>query len=196
MATKKSTKSTVVVLAKALIAGTDKHLASVGQLMLMGSSYTPAQITAALGRIVSLRADVDAAKAAAKAKLVAETDGTAAPRELMKALVSYVRTAYGNQPDILADFGIYPKARAVPTAEAKTAAAVKRAATRKARNTMGPVAKKGIKGAVTGITVTPVEAATPVAAAATPAIPATPASPSAGAPSPAATATPAPRTTP
>jgi hypothetical protein len=189
MPSRTDTKSGVVARAQSLSAGVEKHLANVGTLTFLGRSYTPGQLTTELARVVSLRTDVDAAKAAAKAKLVVEEADMPALRALMGALGSYVKATYGNQPDVLADFGIFPKARAVPTAAATTAAVAKRAATRAARHTLGPVAKKGIKGAVTGVTVTPVVAGAPSVT------PAAPVSPSGGAPSSAATA-PAPRTTP
>jgi len=114
---------------------------------------------------VSLRNDVDAAHASIKAKLAAEKAQTPALRTFMSALVSYVKAGYGSAPDVLADFGIYPKARTPLTVEAKAAASAKRAATRKARNTMGSVQKKAVKGDVVGITATPVTAAKPTVTA-------------------------------
>ena len=74
----------------------------------------------------------------------------------MGTLVTFIKATYANQPDVLADFGIKPKARTPLSAEAKTAAAAKRTATRAARHTMGAKQKKSVKGAVVGITVTPV----------------------------------------
>ena len=68
MATIKNTKGQVVVVAKQLIAGTEKHLTSATQVTLLGSSFTPAQITSELQSLVTLRADVDASKASTKAK--------------------------------------------------------------------------------------------------------------------------------
>jgi len=175
METAFKTKGTVVAFAKQLIAGTNKHLASTAQVMLVGGSYTPAQITEKLQAIVNLRSDVDAAKATTKAKLAAEKTDMPALRTLMGALVTFVKAAYGSQPDVLADFGIHPKARAPLSAEAKAAAAVKREATRAARHTMGSKQKKSVKGAVTGIVVTPVTATQPVAAAPAPSSPSAPA---------------------
>jgi len=165
----------VVALAKQLIAGTNKHLAGTAQVMLVGGSYTPAQIAEKLQELVNLRDDVDAAKAATKAKLAAEKADMPALRTLMEALVTFVKAAYGSQPDVLADFGVHPKTRAPLSAVAKAAAAVKRKATREARHTMGSKQKKGVKGAVTGIVVTPVTAAQPVAAAPAPSSPSAPA---------------------
>ncbi len=172
MATRKDTKATVVVLAKTLIAGTAKHLANVPQVTFTGGTYTPAQITANLDRLVTLRTGVDAAKASTKARLADEKAELPALRTFMGALVSYVKAVHGNEPEVLADFGVHPKARTPLTVEAKVAAAAKRDATRKARSTMGSKQKKGVKGAVTGITVTPITADKPVVTPATPTVPA------------------------
>ena len=171
---RKAGKGQVVVFAKQLIAGNEKHLTSATQVALLGSSFTPAEITAKLQSLVDLRTDVDAAKASTKAKLAAETANMPALRTFMSAYVSYVKAAYGTSPDVLADFGINPKARAPLTVEAKAAAVAKRTATRAARHTMGTQQKKAIKGDVTGVLVTPITAAPPtVAAPSSPTRPAT-----------------------
>jgi hypothetical protein len=95
----------------------------------------------------------------------------------MSAFVQFLRAAFGNQPDVLADFGLQPKKAATAlTTEEKAAAAAKRAATRAKRNTMGPVQKKKVKGTVTGVVVTPINATD-----ATVTVTATPTAPSAGA---------------
>jgi hypothetical protein len=174
MATRIEGKGQVAVFAKQLIAGTEKHLTGATPVTLLGSSLTPAQITAQFQTLVNLRTDVGAAQATAKAKLAAETAQTPPLRALMGAFVAYVKATYGNSPDVLADFGITLKSRAPLTTEAMAAAVVKRAATRVARHTMGTQQKKGIKGAVTGVIVTPVTAASPtVAAPSSPSAPAT-----------------------
>jgi len=175
VASNKQSKGTVVALAQQLIAGTTKHLANTTQVMLAGSSFTPAQIIEKLQNLVNLRRDVDAAKASSQAKLVVETTQMPALRTFTGTLVTFIKAAYANQPDVLADFGLHPKARTPLTAEAKTAAAAKRKATRAARHTMGAVQKKSVKGAVTGITVTPVTATAPQPAPAAPSSPTTPA---------------------
>jgi hypothetical protein len=119
------------------------------------------------------------AKATAKAKLAVEKTDMPSRRAIMDAFVGYVKVSFGNQPDVLADFGVHPKARTPLSAEAKTAAAAKREATRAARHTAGSKQKKGVKGAVTGIVVTPVTTPQPVVPA--PASPSTPAVTSPGA---------------
>jgi hypothetical protein len=154
----KQSKSRVVALAGQLIAGTDKHLASTAQVVLAGRSYTPAQLVEKLQTLVNLRRDVDAMKASTKAKLVIEKTEMPALRALMSTLVSFVKVTFANQPDVLADFGLHSKTRTPQSAEAKTAAAAKREATRAARHIMSPKQRKRVKGAVTGITVTPVSA--------------------------------------
>jgi hypothetical protein len=187
MATKAKGKGTAVALAEQLIAGTNKHLASTPQIMLAGGSFTPAQVTERLAALVKLRTDVDAAKATTKAKLAAEKTDTPALRTFMGAMVTFVKAAFGNAPDVLADFGLHPKARTPLTVQAKTAAAAKRKATRAARHTTGPKKKMSVKGDVTGIVVTPITAGQPVAAV--------PSGPSAPATSAGATAATTPHTT-
>src|SRR5690349_1079478 len=156
VATKKQTKGTVVALAEQLIAGTNKHLANMTQVLLAGGSFTPAQVVEKLQTLVNLRHDVDATKASTKAKLAGEKTEMPALRTFMGALVTFIKAAFGNRPDVLADFGLHPpKTRTPQTAEAKTAAAEKRKATRAARHTMSAKQKSAIKGAVTGIQVTP-----------------------------------------
>jgi hypothetical protein len=162
MATKAKGKGTVVGLAEQLIAGTNKHLANMAQVMLVGGSFTPAQVTERLQALVNLRNDVDAAKALTKAKLAVEKANMPALRIFMNALVTFVKAAFGSEPDVLADFGLHPKARTQPTFEAKTAAAARRKATRAARHTTGPRKKLSVKGAVTGIVVTPITSGQPV----------------------------------
>jgi hypothetical protein len=173
MATRRKGKGMAADLAKQLIAGTNKHLANVTQVLVAGGSFTPTQVAAELQALVNLRDDVEAAKASTKAKLALEVTDMPARRTFQDAFVAFVKAAYGNKPDVLADFGLHPKARAQLTVEAKTAAVAKRKATRAARHTMGAKQKKGIRGAVTGIVVAPVIAAP----AATP--PSSPSSPTA-----------------
>jgi hypothetical protein len=170
-------KGQAAAAAKQLIAGAEKHLANTTQIVLSGSLYTPAQVTAKLQQVVTLRNDVDAAKASTKTKVAVEKAESPALRTFMSALVTYVKAAYGTSPDVLADFGVHaPKQHTPLTVEAKTAAAAKRAATRAARHTMSPKKKKAVKGDVTGIVVTAVSTSKPTVTT-QPSVP-TPSSPS------------------
>jgi len=156
----KNGKGQVVVAAKQLIAGSEKHFMNVAQVTVRGSSVTPAQIVSELQSLVSLRADVDASKASTKAKIANEATQMPALRAFMSAFVSVVNGAFGSSPDVLADFGITRKSRAPLTLEEKAAAA-KRASTRAARHTMGSKQKQAVIGDVTGVVVTPVRASAP-----------------------------------
>jgi hypothetical protein len=158
MATNNFSKGEVVARAKQLIAGAEKVLPGVTPVGLVGSTFTPAEITGKLQAIVNLRADVEAAQATARAKLATEAAEMPALRTFMSAFVLHVQAAYGTSPDVLAAFGIHPKARVPLTVEEQAAAVAKRAATREARHTMGPRQKARVKGAVTGIVVTPITA--------------------------------------
>ncbi len=184
MATKHDNKGQAVLLAKQLIAGVEKRLTGTTQVALLGTSFTPAEITTKLQSLVTLRDDVDAAKAATRAKLAAESAAAKSLRTFMSALMTYVKAAYAGSPDALADFGISPKAREPLTVEAKAAVVAKGKATRAARHTMGKQQKKAIKGAVTGILVTPITAAQPTVTA-----PSSPSAPAGNGSPPAATRT-------
>jgi hypothetical protein len=160
---KKKGKEIAADRAETLIVGIQKHLAN-GQMTFAGGTFTAAQITSELQELVDLRAGVNAARAATTVKVAAETAKAPALRAFMSALVECVRVQFGTQADVIVDFGIPPKKTATPlTVEQKTAAAAKSKATRAARGTMSAKAKKGIKGAVTGVIVTPIVAGAPVA---------------------------------
>jgi hypothetical protein len=169
-----SNKATGVVTAQQLSAGTAKHLSNGTSVTFLGSSFTADQITSKLQLLVTLRSDANAAKATAKTKIANEAAQLPALNAFMTAFKAYLRVTYGTSPDVLADFGMQPKTRAPLTVEAKAAAVAKGSATRAARHTMGSKQKKGIKGAVTGVLVTPITASTPsVTASGSPATPAT-----------------------
>ena len=182
MATKTNSKGQGVVIAKQLIAAATKHLSNTTPVVLLGGSFTAGQIAGKLQRLVDLRTDVDAAKAALKAKLALETTEAPALRALMSELRSFAKVAFSTSPDVLADFGINPKARAPLSVEAKAAVVAKSAATRAARHTMGAKQKEEITGDVTGVTVVPTRAAPPIVPAPSgPTTPATSAGPTAAA---------------
>ena len=187
MTTKITGKNTDAVRATKLIAGTKLHFATAVVLAFASGQFTPAQIEASLQQLVSLRNDVENARQALAAKLAAEEDQIAALRGFMLAFVQFVRATFSKSPDILADFGIPKKVKAPLTTEQQAAAIAKRNATRAARGTKGSKQKAAIKGAVTGVTITPVGSAQPAAPVETSGTTA-PASPATGAP-----AVPAPR---
>jgi hypothetical protein len=165
MATKVVAKGRAVVFAKQLIAGTEKHLTAATQVNVVGQSLSPAEITTKLQSLVTLRANVEAARASINEMLATEAAQMPALRTLMSAYVAHIKAAYVGSPGVLADFGINLKSRVPLTVEGKAAAVAKRKATRAARHTMGKQQKKAIKGDVSGVLVTPITAARPTVAA-------------------------------
>jgi hypothetical protein len=145
-----------------LIAGFKKHFPNGTDKVTLGPSASPTvdQLTSELQAFIGNRAAVVAAQANARAKVDAEQTQMASLLALISATVAFVRFTFGNSADVLADFGVAPiKTRTPMTAEEKAVAVAKRAATRKARGTTGPRAKKGVKGAVNAtLVVTPAEA--------------------------------------
>ena len=168
MSTSTKGKGTRATLAASLAAGAQKHFPAGTSLPVGGVMLTVAQIETQLTGFASLREDVESAHAVFQAKVAAEKAQATVMTAFVGAFVKIVKGSFGNQPDVLADFGLQPdKARTPLTLEQKAAASAKRAATRVARGTKGSKAKLKITGNVTGVTVTPVTTATatqPVAA--------------------------------
>ena len=86
----------------------------------------------------------------------------------MQDYAAWVAVTYRSTPSTLADFGVAPRKARTPLTSSKQAVAVaKRVSTRAARNTMGNVQKKAVKGDVTSVTLTPVHAPKPAVEQAT-----------------------------
>jgi hypothetical protein len=130
------------------IAGIRKHFASAPTIVLGGTPTTPTEAIATLeGAINAIDAAVAAKQAfhgAVAAQHAAITKGDA----LLKELKTLVQSQLGSSGGVLGDFGFTTPTRQTPTEATKAAAVVKRAATRKARQTMGKRQKANIKGTV------------------------------------------------
>jgi hypothetical protein len=136
----------------ALIAGIQKHLGTTS-ITVDSTTYTSANVVTMLeGRVTASNALV-AATAAFHAAVQANQDPVLTA--FILKLTQAIRIMYASSPAVLADFGIAPPKTRVVTPETKVLAAAKAKATRKARNTMGSVQKKNVKGTVTSVTVTP-----------------------------------------
>jgi len=160
-------KGTEADLATQLIAGAQKHFATIATLMFASGSFTLTQVVTQLQQLATLRIDVDNAKAALEAKLATETVQAPALRAFLRAFVQFVKTTFSKSPNVLADFGLKAdKVKTPLTVEQKAAAAAKSKATRSARGTKGSKQKLEISGDVTGVVVTPVTAPKPAVAAA------------------------------
>jgi hypothetical protein len=165
MSTKKTNRSEQQSADQKLIDGLTKHAATIPFLVVGGASHPTADIINA----VQARLATATAALSTRATWLNAVKADADERSKTKVFVSGVRqalqVAFAGSIDTLADFGLTPrKPPAARTPEQKAAAAAKARATRVARHTMGAKQKKGVRGAVTGVVVTPVTAAQPSAA--------------------------------
>ena len=141
-----------------VIAGARKNFPNGSEtITLEGASTTIDAVLTQLQGFVDKRAAIVAAQMAASNLVAAERAGLPAITALFAAFVAFVRNALGPTSAALADFAIPTRKVPVPkTAEQKAVAAAKRKATREARGTKGPVAKKAVKGNITAqLVVTP-----------------------------------------
>jgi hypothetical protein len=147
-----------------LIAGLQKHPPPAG-VTIDGKSYTAAQVEGILQPIIDAMNAAVAAKAMFLETAHASDAAYAANQAFVRDLKQTLQITYGSQASTLADFGLTPRKKPTMTAAEKAEAAVKAAATRKARNTMGAKQKAKITGATPVATTqspTPVPAAVPV----------------------------------
>jgi len=163
-----------------LVAGAQKRFPNGKQsVTLEGETTTIDDVTKELQSFVDNRDAVVAAQATARSKLAVERAQMPALNALIVAFIAFVRLTFGDDSEALADFGLAPrKARTPLTAEQKAVAAAKRRATRGARGTTGPKARKAVHGNVTAkLVVTPAPAAEAEATAPLPAPAAAPPAP-------------------
>ncbi|HEY3819517.1 MAG TPA: hypothetical protein VGL81_20245 [Polyangiaceae bacterium] len=141
-----------------VIAGARKNFPNGSQVITLdGSSTTIDAVLNEFQAFITNRAAIVAAQTAVRNKVAAERAGMTASNALFTAFVVFIRQTLGGSSVALADFAI--PVRKVPvaqTSEQKAVAAAKRKATRAARGTTGPKARKAIKGNITAaLVVTP-----------------------------------------
>jgi hypothetical protein len=162
-------KATLQQRVRSLIAGTQKEHPT-GQLTFGGNTYESSALVQLLQNLDGAIAASDVAKAKWNDALKVMQDEEAKMQPVIRAYQSYLVSLLGNAPSTLAEYGLAPrKVRTPLTVEQQAAAAAKRKATRKARNTMGSVQKKAVTGDVASVVITPVTVtkstvATPAAA--------------------------------
>lgn len=138
-----------------LIDGFTKHSATLSTLVIGGASYKTTDVITIVQGLVNSAKAVVSSKATWQAAVAADKAERAKQKTFLSGVRQSLLVAFGGSIDVLADFGLAPhKARTAPTPEQKQAAAAKAKATRVARHTMGKKQKAGVKGDVTGITVT------------------------------------------
>jgi hypothetical protein len=157
---KNTNTGTRAVRAGQLAAGARKRFPNVSQMVTFGGGATTVSVDAAikeLQKLVDLRAATTATRATARDTVQAERAQMPALVAFMNAFEAFVRFTFGADTVALADFGLTPpRAPAPRTAEQNAVAAAKREATRVARGTKGPKARKAVRGNVTAkLVVTP-----------------------------------------
>jgi hypothetical protein len=183
MANNSNSKNGKATAMMQVIAGARKNFPNGSQgITLDGTSTTIDAVLNEFQAFITNRGAIVAAQTAVRNKVAAEDTGMAAMNALFGAFLAFVRQTFGASSTVLADFAIpVRKTPVAQTAEQKAVAAAKRKATREARGTTGPKAKKAIKGNVTAtLVVTP--AAVDAAGTGTTPAPAPTASPPGGTP--------------
>jgi hypothetical protein len=133
-----------------IIAGIQKHLMSVASMTFNSVAYTPASLIALFQSEVDSAGNVGSKKGQWHDAITADQNLRKLISIVLVGLRELVRQMF-TDAQVLADFGFTPRKPRKPLTPAeKVVAAAKRAATRKARNTMGPKAKLDIKGTLTG----------------------------------------------
>lgn len=124
-----------------IIKGIEKDLQAMPALYLAQQSFTPQTLAARIQQRVDAANAILAAKAAWLHAIDACHALDASTDEIVHDLKNLVVSAFGPTSPELADFGFAQRRRPVLTEAQKAAAVLKRAATRKARGTMGPKAR-------------------------------------------------------
>jgi hypothetical protein len=154
------------------------------QFVLAGKTYTKAAILGILAAYVDAHQATASRHQAWMTAVGEEQTALANARPIRAQLKTVLQGRLGKTSPDLARYGFDPGKVPARSVANKAVAIAKNVATRKARNTMGSQQKKGVKGDVVGVTVTPVTALKPAVTA-----PSSPGAPATSAGTTAATAT-------
>lgn len=146
--TPKANRSSRTVANQKLADGFKKHQALLTQLFILGEPLTAAQLATNIEEIVAVADRAVIARAAWLAAVKEDLATRKGKGGFLGAVRAALLAAFKDQIEILADFGLVPRAVPVLTPEEKQAAVAKAKATRAARHTMG----KRQKAAITGVT--------------------------------------------
>jgi hypothetical protein len=133
---------------QALIDGFTKHQATLPPSFLIAGVHVPTTtIVATLQARIAARAAVATARASYQAVVKASHDQLDTSQARISGAREAVKVMFAGQVEALADFGLSPrKARAPRTPQQNAASIAKAQATREARHTMGPKAKRRVTG--------------------------------------------------
>ena len=131
-----------------LVAGLEKHAATIPSLLIAGATVATTSIVTTLQTRMAARANTASALAAYHAAVAAEEATIEQSKAIVSGTKQSLKVMFAGQLTTLGDFGMKaPKARTPMTPEEKVAAAAKAKATRAARHTVGPKVKAKITGA-------------------------------------------------
>jgi hypothetical protein len=127
-----------------VIAGVRKDLQGVAILYLGGRTFTPSTLEDYVQARIAAASAILVAKAAWQ-KAISDYEAVDAEASVViRDLKRFIVSSFGDNSPKLADFGFGWSLQAPWPEERKKAAVAKRAATRKARNTLGMKAKLGV----------------------------------------------------
>jgi hypothetical protein len=170
-------KAAIEAAYKAVIAGINTELGTVQQFVILGTTFTKAELLARFQSRLDAAEKTKADRTILHASVAAEQQLNTDVAPLRKGFKQYLQSRYGQGSPELQKFGFTPAKTPQRSVAAKAAGIAKNQATRKARNTMGKKAKLKVKGTPATNTTAPTMVAAP---AAPPAPPAPPKPPTAG----------------
>jgi hypothetical protein len=148
-----------------LVAGLEKHQASLPSLLIAGTTIPTTSIITTVQSRMAARANTAATLAAYHTALAAEEATIAQSKAIVSGTRQAIKVMFAGQLAELGNFGMKaPKPRTPLTPAQKLAAAAKAKATRAARHTVGPKVKAAITGATVAPAAPPATPATPAAA--------------------------------
>jgi hypothetical protein len=175
----KTTRVNSIDLLQKLANGYAQYSTSAPLIVLAGATLKPSDLVAKLQALVATENAVTSAGAAWHSQVATQRAAVLQSKPLLLAIRQSLQSAYSSQLDVLADFGLTPRKKAVVSPETRAAAALKAKATRAARGTAGRKQKAAITAPVviTPASATPIKGVTvaPSAPATTSPSPPTPA---------------------
>jgi hypothetical protein len=147
MSSTMNSKGNMIVLVQKLLAGLDKHYAGQS-LVINGTTVSVAEIGTKLQGYLTQVSTADATKTLWQQQLQSARETEPDIDATVVSIHGIIRGNLGAANPALADFGMTPRGPSKRTSEEKAATAQKSLATRAARHTTGPKAKKAIHGTV------------------------------------------------
>ena len=144
MATQPNNNTIVTKLGRR-IAALQKYGPTMGQVLIDGQAYTPAQLQALYQKSLDDRPQVETARGTLHNLVVQQKVDDAAYRAVDKGLEAFVFGKYGVKSQAAVDFGYPPPRKPKTKVKVKALAAEKSVATRAARHTAGKKQKEEIK---------------------------------------------------